>query len=340
MNDLLKAMSTDMSIPRYRNEPDVSLAYRLCYSALGQWCLSSSLNSTGGTVGTTKHNQTIILNDLLSRYSEIFPQIADRFVDESNQKTSFSVSIRRAYEETGYLLTDSDNHNRIANHGRTIRIGDKFLFFGFQSRIHEVNGLGVFGISTDYLVSLRDFLIRDTLSSEAYFHTQFHPIDFYEKDVGLSELEFFNPKSNSVPSMSWVKKPETDCTIAKKTETSTFYRVMKITGDIQFADVPVELHKDSFTSNEHRRLYYALKSHYDSPLKATITQLDALYSKIRIGGHLPNREYYLMLLLSWPERNVFDKTSFIIRNDLLAGAMEALSGIGIEIVGGQQNAKS
>jgi len=75
MNDLLKTMSNDMNIPRYRNESDESFVYRLCYSALGQWCLSTAMNMTGGTVGTTKHNQTILLNDLLSRFTELFPYI-------------------------------------------------------------------------------------------------------------------------------------------------------------------------------------------------------------------------------------------------------------------------
>lgn len=338
MNDLLKTMSNDMNIPRYRNESDESFVYRLCYSALGQWCLSTAMNMTGGTVGTTKHNQTILLNDLLSRFTELFPYITNRFIDPSNQQTSFSISVRRAYEETGYLLTDSDNHNRIANYGRTIRAGDKFLFFGLPCEHCEVNGLGVFANPTDYLVVLKDFLIRDSLSSEAYFNSRFDPIDFYQKDIDLSELEYFNPKSNNAPSMSWGKKPTTDCTVARKTETGPFYRIMKVTDNIQFADEPVEQQSDIFTSYEYRRLYFALKFHYDNPLKATITKFDELYSRIRIGGHLPNREYYLLLLLSWPERNAFDKVHFIIKNDLIADAIDALSDIGMEIKGGQPHA--
>lgn len=337
MNDLLKTMSNDMSIPRYSNESDESFVYRLCYSALGQWCLSTAMNTTGGTPGTTKHNQTIVLNDLLSRYTELFPQIAGRFIDTGNQQTSFPVSIRRSYEETGYLLTDSDNHNRIANYGRTIRVGDKFLFFGLPGKTYEVNGLGVFATLTDYSVDLKDFLIRDSLTSEAFFESRFDPIDFYQRDIDLSKLEFFNPKSNNVPSMSWGKKPETDCTMARRTETGPFYRIMKVTGEIQFADEPVEQQDDSFISYEYRRLYFALKAHYSNPLKATITKLDELYSKIRLGGHLPNREYYLLLLLSWPEHNAFDKVNFIIRNNLLASATEPLADIGIEIKGGQPN---
>jgi hypothetical protein len=242
------------------------------------------------------------------------------------------------YEETGYLLNDSDNHNKIANFGRTIRIGDTALFFGLPNKTFAVNGLGVFASPTDYTVSLKDFLIRDNLTSEAYFEARFDPIDFYERDIDHAELEFFNPKSTNVPSMSWSKKQETDCTVARKTATGPFYRIMKINGLFQFADEFVEQQTDRFTSYEYRRLYFALKRHYGVPLKATITKLDELYSKIRVGGRLPNREYYLLLLLSWPEHNAFDKVNFIIRNYLLTGAIAALTNIGIEIKGGQSNA--
>jgi hypothetical protein len=338
MNDLLQTMSIAMDIPQCQNESDESFTYRLCYSALGQWCLSTALNSAGGVSGTTKHNQTIILTDLLERYCSLFPAIAARFVDTSSQQTNFSVSIRRVYEETGYLLTDSENHNHIAQYGRTIQIDDGFLYFGFCNKNITVNGLGVFADPTDYKVSLKGFLIRDCLSSEDFFKARFDPIDFYEKNIDISELEFFNPLSNAVPSLSWVKNQKTDCTVARKTELGPFYRVMKTSEGMQFADEPVEQQNDNFTSYEYRRLYFALKAHYGKPLNATITRLDGLYSKIRVGGHLPNREHYLLLLLSWPEHNAFDKANFIIRNDLLVGVTEALTNIGIEIKGGRINA--
>ncbi|WP_197460911.1 hypothetical protein [Ferroacidibacillus organovorans] len=337
MNDLLSTMSIDMGIPPFRNETEESFVYRLCYSALGQWCLTTARNSLGNIIGTTKHNQTIVLNGLLARFTELFPYIAHRFTDIGKQQASLAVSIRRAYEETGYLLTHVDNHNKIADFGRSIQIGDKALFFGLPNTTIEVNGLGVYANSTEYLVDLKDFLIRDTLTSEEYFWSRFDPIDFYERDISLTDLEFFNPKSNNVPSMSWRKKPETDCTVARKTETGPFYRIMRIDDTFHFADEPVEQQNDSFTSHEYRRLYFALKTHYDNPLKATITKFDELYSKIRVGGHLPNREYYLLLLMSWPENNAFDKVNFIIRNDLLPPAINALENMGIKIKGGQTN---
>lgn len=333
-NDLLKAMSVDMNIPRFLNETDESFVYRLCFSALGQWCLSTAKNSMGASIGTTKHNQTIVLNDLLARYIELFPDISERFVDISNQQSNISVSIRRVYEETGYLLTDKNNRNRLANFGRSVKIGNQALFFGIPRETYMVNGLGVFSSPSEYVVEIKDFLIRDCLTCEEYFQAQFDPIDFYNRDIDVQELEFFNPLSINVPSKSWNKKLETDCSVARKTETGPFYRVMRTSEGIQFADEPVEMQSDSFISHEYRRLYFAMKAHYGNPLKATISKLDSEYSKIRVGGYLPYREYYFLLLLAWPEHTAFDKVNFIIRNSLLGGAYAMLEHIGIEIKGG------
>ena len=338
MNELLKAMSADMGIDRYHGEPEDSFVYRLCYSALGQWCLRTAQNLSDGNIGTTKHNQTIVLNELISRYSQMFPTVANGFVNASDPQLSFTVFIRRVYEETGYLLTDENNRNRAAIYGRCIPIGSTALFFGIPNNTYAVNGLGTFTSLTAYKVSSREFLIRDDLTWEQHFQSQFDIIDFYNKDINLDELEFFNPLSINVPSLSWGRQMETDCSVARKSQLGPFYRVMRVKDIyLQFADEPAELQNDNFTSYEFRRLYFALKAHYSNPLKATISKQDAEYSKMKISGHLPNREYYYLLLLSWPVNNAFDKVNFLIRNDFIPEVTAALKNIGIEVKGGNPN---
>ncbi|MDR0999414.1 MAG: hypothetical protein LBL96_01190 [Clostridiales bacterium] len=334
-NELLKAMSRDMNIPRFRNESDAAFTCRLCYSALGQWCLNTGRNKTGIKKGTTKHNQTIVLNELLERYTGLFPFVSDYFVDTSSQPRNISVFIRRTYEETGHLLTDENNHNKLTNFGRCMPLGKDTLFFGLPNEVYTVNGLGVFSSSTSYAVDVKDFLIRDDLTCEEYFKAQFDPIDFYERDIELHELEFFNPLVKSVLSKSWNKNLETDCSVARRFETGPFYRVMKTPNGIRFADETVESQSDNFTSYEYRRLYFAMKNHYGNPIRVWITKLDEEHSKIRVGGHLPNREYYLLLLLSWPERSAFDKANFIIKNRILAEVLAVLKNIGLEAKGGR-----
>lgn len=340
MNELLNAMATDMGIKRCNSESDDSFIYRLCYSALGQWCLRLAQNSTDGIVGTTKHNQTIVLNELIQSYIDLFPAAAERFVDRDYQPFNLSIHIRRIYEETGYLLTDENNRNRLANYGRSIQIGNTSLFFGIPNTAYFVNGLGAFAYPTTYKASSKEFLIRDDLTWEEYYQSQFDIIDFYDRDIDLDELEYFNPLSNYVPSQSWGKHMTTDCSIARKSESGPFYRVIRRSDtSFQFADESIEPPSDSFTSYEYRRLYFAIKAHYKTPLKASITKQDTEYSKIRIGGHLPNREYYYLLLLSWPLNSAYDKISFLIRNDLIPEVTNTLNNLGIVVRGGENNAK-
>lgn len=339
MNELLIVMSNDMGIRKYQGESEESFVYRLCYSALGLWCLQSAQNSSDGITGVTKHSQTILLNELIQRYSEIFPNITDKFIDANNPQANFPVHIRRICEETGYLITDKNNRNQLANFGRTILLGSKSLFFGIPSVNFCVNGLGVFSEPASFKITTQEFLIRDSLTSKDYFKSQFDHIDFYEKDLEAEELEFFNPLSSNVPSMSWRKNLLTDCTVARKLDKGLFYKVMKESDtELLFADEPIVQHNDSFTSYEFRRLYFALKAYYNNPLVATITKKDEEYSVLRLGGHLPNREYYFLLLISWPLNNAFDKVFFLLKNEFVSDVTTVLTNIGIEVKGGNTNA--
>ncbi|RRJ63327.1 hypothetical protein EHV15_10660 [Paenibacillus oralis] len=339
MNELLTAMSSDMGINRYRGEHDESFIYRLCYSALGLWCLKIAQNSFAGITGTTKHNQTIVMNDLLQRYAKLFPGIVDKFTHADNPLGNLLVHFRRVYEEAGYLQTDKDNRNRLANFGRNIRIGNTSLFIGVPNKTYNVNGLGVFTSPTAPSSSTREFLIRDELTCEEYFQERFDILDFNDRDITADELQFFNPLSNRVPSQSWSAKLVTDCSIARKSEWGPFYRVIQESDKLLlFADEIVEAQSDSLTSFEYRRLYFAIKAHYNNPLKAWIVKQDQEYSKLRISGHLPNREYYYLLLLSWPFNHAFDKVNFLIRNDFIPEVTDTLKNIGIVIKGGNADA--
>lgn len=333
INELLNEMSVDMNIPRYKNESDESFVYRLCYSALGLWCLNIANSITSEHVGVSKQYQTNILNNLLNNYIKLNPEISRRFYDSDNPN-NISVIIRRVYEETGYLLTD-EMHNRLACFGRSIVLGDQALFFGLPKKPYTVNGLGIFTSPSKYTVSIKEFLIRDSLTCDEYLKSKYEIIDFYEKNISLYELEFFNPISNNPPSLSWTKNLQTNYSVARISKKGPFYRVMKIDERILFADEPIEESSDSFTSHEYRRLYFALKKYYGKPLKAKILKLDNQYSKLILKGQLPYREYYFLLLLAWPERNAFDKINFIIKNYHIKVICTLLENIGIEIdIGG------
>ncbi len=336
LNQLLVAMSNDMAIDRYYDESEDDFTYRLCYSALGQWCLRIAQNTDNISIGTTKHNQTLVLNELLQHYLRVFPAIADRYIDKGRDQDSFSVHIRRVFEETGYLLTDSTNRVQIANFGRSILIGNCALFFGIPDVAYSVNGLGVFRSPIEYKVTIRDFLIRDDLTWEEFFYSQYDLIDFSCRDLNIGDLEFFDPLSSNVPSKSWRQDLKTDFSVARKSEFGPFYKVFRMSdGVIQFAEEPIEPQKDSFTSNEFRRLYFALKAYYKNPIKAIVERKDANYSKIRLRGFLPNREYLFLLLLSWPINNAFNRVSFVIKTEFIPDLINVFTNLGVEIYGGE-----
>ncbi|MDR0354482.1 MAG: hypothetical protein LBJ64_01920 [Deltaproteobacteria bacterium] len=337
MNDILAAMSADMHIDRIQGETLDDFAYRLCYSALGQWCLHLARSSEGGVAGTSKHTQTAALNELILRYAETFPTLADRFVQPKSSRPNLAVHVRKAYEETGYLLVDENNRIRLANYGRTLSMGDSALFFGLPEADYAVNGLGAFVRSAGRDISTRDFLIRDDLSWEQYFQSQFDIIDFYDREIDIGELVFFDPLSKSPPSQSWCRTLTTDCTLARNGKLALFYRVMRLpNGSLQFSDEMTELQNDSFTSYEYRRLYFALKAHYKTPHKAIVSRNDSSHSTIRLDVHLPNREYFYFLLISWPITNAFNKVNFLFKSDFIFYVCRALSNLGIEVYEGGQ----
>ena len=123
----------------------------------------------------------------------------------------------------------------------------------------------------------------------------------------------------------------TDKTIARKTINGPFYKVMKSNNELVFCEEPQNASPDELISFEYRRLYFALKREYDNPLIARIKMLDNEHSELSIGGHLPNREYYLLLL--WPYQQVFNKNKFVIKNQAIKLIKEVLSNLAIEIKG-------
>jgi len=333
MNELLITMAEDMNINRFDNETDDSFIYRLCYSALGVWCLSVAKNRNSDFIGTTKHNQTIILKELTRKFTELYPNLS-QFFDE-DRIDDFTIHIRTVYEETGYLLTSDENHNVLANYGRSIFFGKNALFFGlpnFGGEKYCLNGFGIFTSETNYVISLKEFLIRDTLTTEEFFQNQFDELDFETLEINEHELEFFDPLSQKSPAQSWERKMKTKCTMARNKEQHMYYKVIDYDGrNIYVNEAREQLTRDKFISYEYRRLYFALKEHYNNPLRAIVKKIDNTYSEIRLMGHLPNREYYCMLLLSWPKNDIFDKTNFLVKTEFLSKIVCMLKNIGIKM---------
>lgn len=327
MNEVINAMATDMNITPYIGEAEVSFVFRVVYSALGRWCLESARVEDG----ISKHGQTTLLNNLIEKYIILFPEIKEMIVQED--KVPISVFIRRVYEETGFLITDSANHNKLANYQRGLHIGTKQLLYGVSGKTSN-EGLGVFSDDIHYTVPWREALIRDSLGYEDYLSAAFDVAIFSPRDIEKESLRYFNPRANVAPSSSWISSMITDKTVARNLANGAYYRVMQYGDEVLYYDDVPNTDTDGLTGFEYRRLYYALKKHYGLPLKAQIQSLDDQYSKVSLGGHLPNREYYLILLYSWPYQMYCNKREYIMKKDFLCFTREVLGNLGIEVIGG------
>lgn len=328
MNELINIMADDMNICPYTNEPAESFGYRVIYSALGLWCLKSALSERENKKGISKNAQSILLHELSKKFIELCP-MAKHFVFTS-RNTDIAVFIRNIYEQTGYLLTLDNNYNILNNSGETIRISDtNHLYLGLPATCYTVDGLGIHCENGKNEVKLNDFLIRDNLTSEEYLKVKYDECDFDERDIDAEGLEFFNPFYYGNVSSSWLRHIESDMTIARKNTMGPYYRVIrKRNGVLLYADDNSTDEPDALSGAEFRRLYVALRQHYDNPMQLLICPIDKEYSYIRILGQLPNREYFYLLMNAWPRYSFSDRNNFIIHNEVTAQIIEVLGAIG------------
>lgn len=335
MNELIKIMADDMKIRPYTGETDGSYEYRVIYSALGLWCLKSALSEKEKKREISKNAQTMLLHRLLEKYLLLCPA-SKRFLLTS-QTADAAVQIRNLYEQTGYLITKDNNYNTLNNSGETVKISDEeTLYLGIPNEEYTLNGLGIYCKEAKHEISLNDFLIRDNLSPEEYLLANFNPCDFEARDINLDELEFFNPFYCGRLSEAWRKYRNSDMTIARKNTIGPYYRVMEDNdGNILFAEENSTNELNAMTGAEFRRIYIALKEYYLNPMRVLICPIDNEYSYIRILGQLPNREYYYLLLNSWPKYKFTDRNNFIIRNTLTVQTIKILKNIGFEVRKGE-----
>lgn len=336
MNELIKIMANDMGISSYTNESNESYSYRVIYSALGLWCLKSSYSKKECiNNGISKNAQSMLLHNLLEHYVKMCPYSKHLLLGFSNR--DIAVFIRNVYEQTGYLLTLENNFNILNNGGETVTFSNTdYLYLGWPSTNYSINGLGIHCKNKGKEVKLRDFLVRDSLTPEEYIKVNYDECDFEERDINTDELEFFNPYYYGNISSSWYGRIKSNKTVARKHNVGTYYRVIKRqNGTLLFADEIKNDEKTALTGAEFRRLYVALKKYYDNPMQMLICRIDDEYSHVRILGQLPNREYFYLLMNSWPKNSFFDRNNFIIRNKLIEQTAEVLKSIGFTTRNGE-----
>lgn len=332
MNELLKTMENDMGIDFYDDETLGSYAYRIIYSGLGLWCLHLAASLRENVKGMSKKGLTRHLNALLKEYLNINLGAGNELKELLVQSTSMNLGqfIRNIYEETGYLITLEDSRNGLNLGRETIEMGrDLHLYLSLPSGSYGVSGLDIYTKEADNPIFLNDLLIRDDRTPRDYLLSQFNPLDFEPRAV--ENPVFFDVTSKEKISKSWIPRLQSDISIAKSLDDGRFYRVMKSDkGELYYADMPSNnVGANQMSGCEYCRLYLALKSAFNQPVKARIRKIDRIYTELSVYGELPNREYYFLLLCGWPKNGFADRQAFILKNDRVAVCKSMLENIGI-----------
>lgn len=330
MSELLKSIASDLSIEPYAGETSSDYCYRVCYSALAYYLLCTASGSEAGVLGIGKKAQTDVLQRVLEQYEKILGLDKFRFIDDSN---NFISHVRRVYEETGYLIVDERNYDVIATYGRTIQTEIGYLYFGIPANITYLHGLGIYTDKSVCEADLFETFLRDTLSVDEYIAAAFNPLDFEERDIDQSGLEFFNPSLKKPPSASWGTEIRARRTLARTSDHNSLFRMIcDDTGKLLYAHESFDADKGCLTSYETRRLFIALKEQYGEPVVAWMNQLDENYYEIQLSAQLPTREYYFLLLSAWPKGNAFNKIKFIANTDILPTIERVLNNIGVKTI--------
>lgn len=330
MPNLLRTIAQDLSIEPYYGESDSDYCYRVCYSALALSLLYSARSVDSGRMGVTKKAQTEWVQRVHKEYSKHLGLNAGRLIRESN---NFIAHCRKVYEETGYLISDDNGWEVIASNGRTIPVGDGHLYFGIPSDIAFTLGLGFYTNIPQNESPLFETFLRDTLTSDEYIAGFYNPLDFDYRDIDQSTLEFFNPSLKKPPSSSWGSEIRVRRTVARSSTYNTMYRVIcEDDGKLLFADISSPSEKDSLTSYETRRLLFALKEQYGEPAVAWFNRIDEKHYEIKLSAQLPTREYYFLLLCTWPKNDAFDRITYVTTAETLQTIEMVLRNIGIKTI--------
>ena len=99
MNQLMSAMSHDLGVAPYAEEPSASFSYRVIYSGLGEWCLKLA------TDGISKIGMTKRLNELVQHMANA-ADVLEYFTCENEDAGR---TIREQYEFSGCIALDENN---------------------------------------------------------------------------------------------------------------------------------------------------------------------------------------------------------------------------------------
>ncbi len=326
ISPLFQQIGHDLNISRYTTENDVDYEKRLVFSALGCWALSLVKNNPH----TSKTLITRTLNSLTKNFIQEDLRLSSFFIadDDPNQNIDVKI-IRLSYEAMGYFLLNDDNTLSIANYGRGLKVSDSFMIFGMPNCFRFMTGLGVFDDKCYYEECAENILVRDSLTFQEYINSEYDEASFYALNDS-DGIEFFNPTHKGKISESWTDHPATKFTIAKTLDRQ-YYKIISL-GEKILRCEQIDGPSESLFGYDYYRTIHSLRAYYEHPSYAEISILDSRYALLKIFNRIPNREYYFILMMSWPVFKINRLGGFIVPLQNLPILKKTLERIGIKII--------
>ena len=319
-------LKNGLNIEKYEVETDLDYAYRMVYSALGEWARVSACypakDLNDNLCGPTKGMLHRIMKQALDVYLKLWPDLYDKFYSEE----SFDpIKIIREIllKSMDLIEVGFDSRVTIGNKEHVEISPTISLVRGNTAMKNNICAVGLTGISKWHEGKKENDLFRIFGIPEKDCVSILE-----EKIVGkawkefddINSLEIFDMSKDAIISSCWTTSMSLERNIVymarKKVEFSRYeYMLIKKNSDKYFrmSFTEYEQHENV---RETQRMLYALRAKYGYIKSVKVYRYNK-YSVYYFWSRLPRGEDALLRYIGWPKDDVQNKRSiYIIDNRL------------------------
>ncbi|UUX91217.1 hypothetical protein [Methanoplanus endosymbiosus] len=335
-------MAQGMGMSRFSCEDENAYIARILYSAISEWTKTTVLdrsidieseNWDAGNIRYTKHHVTRKCNLILSAYLDIYPDVKKWFYPKDEPEIQPTKVIQERLEFSGFIVPGPENIIQLPPDKYAKVSEDLYLLRGTSfGKDGEIHGLGwyVNRISEQNAYSLEElFLIPQIDAKDTVLeYSRFAEGKFTLNSVISDVQRYFDPLSRRVFSESWEQLLCHPWELTVYRNNLFDYGLAKQeNGEIYTLAFPDHIIK----LQDVRRFMYGLRylSQNSEHAKITIYN-DAI--KIKLNSFLPGREGMLFYMITWPVRNILDRTEFITSPVFLLIIIELLENLNIKVL--------
>lgn len=335
IEQLYLAISNDLKISKYEQEPENLFKNRLVYSGLAYWVMNLFLDrdfEDEDIEKVSKSHVTLSAKDVLASYKKLDPNLDSYFTNDLD----FINSIEAVYSHLG--LINSGNYTfKTPSKAIKLKIVDKVLAVNLKTSARSMRGLGIWlkFKPEDKYIDINDFLL-----------TKIKAIDTFKTMETSLRYEPFSPEQGKIQIYN-VEKRHWDFYNDKilqsykyfilKIDNGLDYKILKINdGNLYAATLPaIYSHKISDFNFEHEiwRIILGLCAFNNKPAKAYLSSIYGNGLKLKVGGYiLPALENSIFKCMCWPLNSYNNINEFVTDPSMKEAIKFLLKQLSIEVV--------